>query len=367
MPWSHEPNRGLPALRHRAGQGGRGDRGDRRARALHPAPPRQRPEPGALNGHWPQRSPSSGCRAVSAAVSAAELLAAGHQPGEVGGVDVVPGQAARHLTVRQQQEPVADQVGVARGVGHLQHGQSLAAGGDDRLQHQRLLGDGERRRRLVDDQRPRAEVQGAGDGQALPLAGAQRAGRCVRVQPGDADARQRGDRRVPGAVEVDASEQAEPAGRLGAEEEVPPHRQQRGDGEVLPHGRDAGGAGLAGRAEAHRLAADQQRALGVPGQPRQKRHQRRLARAVLAEHAGDLAGGEDGADAGERGDRAEPHGHPAQFEHRQRSGAHDRGAAFSRRRTTPLVSSAISSRTPSSAWNHSGSHPAITMPLRATA
>ena len=286
VPWSHEPNRGflrcVIALAKAAEAIEETDEHERCIQLLRDCDPSL----GALrgqNGHWPSALAEFGVEGGQRRGQRGELLAAGHQPGEVGGVDVVPGEAAGHLTVRQQQEPVADEVGVARGVGHLQHGQALARAVTIDCSISVCCGtaSGAVGSSMTSARAPKCRARAMARLCRSParsvLAG------CVRVQPGDADAGHRRDGRgLAGAVEVEPAQRAEPAGRLGAEEEVPPHRQQRGDGEVLPHGRDAGGAGLAGRPEAHRLAVDQQRALGVPGEPRQQRHQRRLARAVLA-------------------------------------------------------------------------------------
>ena len=165
----------------------------------------------------------------------------------------------------------------------------------------------------------------------------------------------RDGRDLAGAVEVQPAQRPHAAGRLGAEEEVPPDRQQRGDGEVLPDRGDAGRAGLARRAEAHRLARPAAAALVVPAAAR-------TARATSVDlpepfspstqvisPAGSVALTRDSAatlpyrTVSRRSSSSARRGAPAV--------GHERGTAFSRRRTTPLASSATSSSTPSRAWN----------------
>ena len=117
-----------------------------------------------------------------------ELGTAGHQPGELVDGDLVLGERAHRLAAVEDQEPVADRVGVARVVGDEDHGQTLLAGFDDALQHDARLLDTEGRGGLVEDQHLGAEVAGAGDGDRLALAARQRADRLFGVADVDAHA-----------------------------------------------------------------------------------------------------------------------------------------------------------------------------------
>jgi hypothetical protein len=92
---------------------------------------------------------------------------------------------------------------------------------------------------------------------------------------------------------------------LGAEEEVAPHLHQRHHGEVLVDGGDAVVEGLARGAEGDRVAVDLEGALGVRVQPGDDFDQGGLAGAVVAQHAGHLAGVDGQVDAGQGDDGAE--------------------------------------------------------------
>ena len=311
-------------------------------------------------------------QSVSAEVSALNS-SAGHQPRQVRGVDVLPGEVAGHLAAGQQQEPVADQVRVARVVGHEQDRQALARGP------------------------PRSPAAPASAGPTVigavgssttsaraPKCSARAIARLCRSPACSVLAGWSGSRPVtptraialhgdlPRPVDVEPPERPHAAGRLGAEEEVPPDRQQRAPprGPARPwRCRPPGPAAASGSAPARRRSSSC--ALVVPAQPGQHRDQRRLARPVLAEHAGDLPGRAASAltresarhaavaDASARAVPARVAGAPSAVT----TGAPPSAGS----RTTPLASSATSSSTPRNAWNQGGSQPASAMPSRATA
>ena len=165
-------------------------------------------------------------------------------------VIVVLGVAAGHGAALEQHETVADQVGVVRVVGDEDHAEAGVAGGGDVLEDHAGLLDAEGGGRLVEDEDLGAEVDGAGDGHALALAAGEGADGLVDVAQVDAHAQQLRAGGLAHQVDVEALEGAGALGRLGAEEEVPPDRHQRDDGEVLVDGGDAAVQGLARVGEA---------------------------------------------------------------------------------------------------------------------
>jgi hypothetical protein len=93
-----------------------------------------------------------------------------------------------------------------------------------------------------------------------------------------------------GHPDVQALEDAAPARGLVAEEEVAPHRHQRHGRQILEHGGDAAVLGGARVRKLHRLALDQQLSFVGDMDAGEDLDQGRLAGAVVAEHAGHLAG-----------------------------------------------------------------------------
>src|SRR3954464_11451062 len=91
-----------------------------------------------------------------------------------------------------------------------------------------------------------------------------------------------------GPGRADPGEGAPAGDGLRAEEEVPPDRHQRDHREVLVDRRDARVEGVPGCPEGHRLPVEEQLAKVRPVDTGEDLDQRRLARAVVAQHAGDL-------------------------------------------------------------------------------
>ena len=199
---------------------------------------------------------------------------------------------------------VADQVGVVRVVGDEHDAQAGVPRRRGVLEHDTGLLDAERRGRLVEDQHPGAEVDRPGDRHALPLAAGERADRLVDVLDDDAHLAQLLVGDPLHVLDLEAASGHACRRHLGAEEEVAPDLHERHDGEVLVDGRDAVVERLPRRAEVHLLAVDLQRALVVRVQAGDDLDQGRLAGAVVAEHAGDLAGVDRQVDALERPDGA---------------------------------------------------------------
>ena len=111
----------------------------------------------------PAISRTSSCRSISRLLERAEALAA-----------------------VQDHEAVADGVGVVRVVRDEDHGDAAFARLQDVLEDDARLLHAERRRRLVEDQHARAEVDRARDRDRLPLAARERADRLVRIADVDA-------------------------------------------------------------------------------------------------------------------------------------------------------------------------------------
>src|SRR4051794_9335692 len=168
-----------------------------------------------------------------------EFLAAGHLGGEFLEGDLgalLVQDAAAEL---EDDEVVADHERVVRVVGDEHHPEPGVAGRGGVLEHHPGLLDPERGGGLVQDQHPRPEVHGAGDGHALALAAGQGADGLVDVLDGDAHLLELfvGDAPHPG--DVQRGEGVVALAQLGAEEEVAPHLHQRHDGQVLVDGGDA--------------------------------------------------------------------------------------------------------------------------------
>ena len=77
---------------------------------------------------------------------------------------------------------------------------------------------------------------------------------------------------------------------LRPEEEVPGHRHQGHDGEILVDGRDPTRQCVVGGRECHLLPIDQQRSRVLAMDPRDDLDERGFPRPIVAEEADDLAG-----------------------------------------------------------------------------
>ena len=97
-----------------------------------------------------------------ARLSSGSLGAAGHQPDELGLVDLALGVRAQHLPAVEDDEAIADGVGVMGVVRDEDHGHAALPRLQHVAQHDAGLLDAERRGGLVQDQDTRAEVDGAG-------------------------------------------------------------------------------------------------------------------------------------------------------------------------------------------------------------
>ena len=213
-----------------------------------------------------------------------QLRATGHEAGQLGHGDLVLLPVAEAAAPLEDQEAVADRVGVVRVVGDEDDPQAALLGLDDVAQHHPGLLDAQGRGRLVQDQHLGPEVHRPGDGHALALAARQRADRLVDVAQVDAHVEQLLLGRLAHAGDVHGRALAD----LVAEEEVAPHRHQRHHRQVLVDGGDAAVEGLAGRVEVHVLALDLVGAVGVLVQPGDDLDQGRLAGPVVPKAAGHL-------------------------------------------------------------------------------
>ena len=179
---------------------------------------------------------------------------------------------------------VAHQVGVMRVVGDEDDAQARITGLDDVLQHHPGLLDAEGGRRLVEDDDLGAEVDGTGDGDDLPLTAGEAAHRTVEV--GDDDPHLRELLAADPFHLLDVQEQA--LADLVAQEEVPPHRHEWREREVLVDGGDAHQLRDAGAVEAAHDPVELHRALGVVVQAGDDLDERGLAGTVVTQHTGDL-------------------------------------------------------------------------------
>jgi hypothetical protein len=219
-------------------------------------------------------------------------------------------------------------------------------------------------------------VDGAGDGDALALAAGEGADALFEVVEDDAHVAQF---LVGGAfhrLDVEAPYGPGALGDLGAEEEVAPDGHEGDGGEVLVDGGDATVEGLARGGEAHGFAVDEEVALGVPVQPRDDLDEGGLAGAVVAQHAGDLAGVHGEVHAVQGADVAVGLARAAQFDQgsvragRSRVGedgtvaaggvvvGHEGHLRVAVRWTHRLIRTAPRSMTPRKALNQSGFQPA---------
>src|SRR6266511_3176302 len=290
-----------------------------------------------------------------------QLGTAGHQPGQLVAADLRLGVVTEAAAPVEDQEAVADRVGVVRVVGDEHDAEAPVAGLGDVAQHHPGLLDAQRRGGLVEDEHPGAEVHRPGDRHRLPLAAGELPDRLVRVADVDAHREQLGTGRPPGRPDVEAAPRTPAPGRLAAEEEVAPDRHQRYQRQVLVHGGDAAVQGIAGAGQPGRFPVDEQLPFVVLVHPGQHLDQGGLAGAVVPEHAGDGAGRDLRGHARQGDDVAVVLAEVADLQQRGRH----RLATSARRRTKWLSMVASSSRTPRKAWNQSLSQPANTMPCRA--
>ena len=222
-----------------------------------------------------------------------------------------------HPAAVEQVEAVADHVRVVRVVGDEHDRDPALARLEDVLQDDARLPDPQRARGLVEDQHLGAEVDRPGDRDCLALTAGQRADRLLHGRgcrcPSPAAPR---DRRVLALPVSRNLNGPNPAPRLVAEEEVPPHRHQRDGGQVLEHGRDAGASASRGVRERRRLAVHEELALAGLVHAAEDLDQRRLAGAVVAEHAGDGAGVHVQRDVAQRDHAAEALAHVLELQRR---------------------------------------------------
>ncbi len=219
----------------------------------------------------------------------AQLGAARHHGRDLLAADVALGEEAHRAAAIEEHEVVADRISVVDVVGDQDHREAVGARLRDVAQHERRLLDAERRGRLVEDQHAGAEIDGAGDREALPLAARKRADRLMRIADMDADLVHffavDGVRRAP----VEALPGPPAAHRLAAHEEVPHDRHQRNGGEVLVDRGDAEIERVARARKMHRPAVEEDLAGIGRMDAGEDLDQRRLAGAVVAEEAADLA------------------------------------------------------------------------------
>src|SRR5690349_2633527 len=192
-----------------------------------------------------------------------ELLAAGHLGGELLERHLGPLLVQHPPTQLQDDEVVADHEGVVRVVGDEHDAQAGVAGGGGVLQHHPGLLDAQRRGGLVEDEHPGAEVDRAGDRDALALPAGQRADRLVDVLDRDAHLAQLGVGDLAHALDVQRGHRVLALAQLRAEEEVAPDLHQADHRQVLVDGGDPVVERLARRGEVHLLAVHGEPALGV--------------------------------------------------------------------------------------------------------
>lgn len=253
---------------------------------------------------------------------------------------------------------------MVRIVGDEDDAQAGVASLDDVPQGDTGLLDTERGRRLVEDDHPRPEVDGPGDRDALALAAREARDRPVEIGDDDPHLAQfiLTDALHPG----DAQGAQRPLAEFVAEEEVPPHRHERREREVLVDGRDPARLGGPRRAEPARHAVELHRAVGVVVQAGHDLDQRRLTGAVVAEHARDLALADVEADTAQGVNVAVALAHVLEFEDGGvrvtgdvvplgGRGAHRRSALLLTYMFTSVASSSI---TPRNVLNQSGFQPA---------
>src|SRR6185369_10401354 len=196
-----------------------------------------------------------------------EFAAAGHFAGEFFEGDFVAGFVEDAAAEFEDDEVVADQEGVVGVVGDEYHPEAGVAGGGGVFEYHAGLFDPERGGGLVEDQDAGAEVDGAGDRDALALSAGQGADGLVDVFDDHAHLVEFAVGDLAHGFDVQRRKRVVAFADLAAEEEVAPDLHQRHDGQVLVDGGDAVVQRLAGRAEGGRVAVDLEGALGVRVQP----------------------------------------------------------------------------------------------------
>ena len=173
-----------------------------------------------------------------------EFVAAGHLSGEFVEGDFAAFLVEDGLAEFEDDEVVADEVGVVGVVGDEHHAEAGVAGGGGVFEHHAGLLDAEGGGGLVEDQDPGAEVDGAGDRHALALATGEGADGLVDVLDHDAHLAEFLIGDLLHLLGLESGQRELAAGQLRAEEEVPPHLHQADHGEVLVDGGDAVAEGL---------------------------------------------------------------------------------------------------------------------------
>src|SRR3954469_21302399 len=151
-----------------------------------------------------------------------QLAAPGHQPDKLLAVDLRLLVHAKTLAAVQDHEPVAHRIGVVRVVRDEDDGHAPFARLQDVLEDDAGLLHAERRRRLVEDQHARSEVDRPCDRDRLALTPGHRAHRLVRVANVDSHLAQLAAYDALGFSGVEPLQRPVTLPRLGAEEEVPP-------------------------------------------------------------------------------------------------------------------------------------------------
>src|SRR5439155_21310960 len=124
------------------------------------------------------------------------------------------------------------------------------------LENHRGLVDAQCRRRLIEDQYPGAEENGAGDRHALALAARQGADRLLGIAQPDAHAGERLDRRLVDLGEIEGADDPSPL-KLTAEKEVARNAHQWNEREILVDGSNPIIERIARRQQHDRLAGYQ--------------------------------------------------------------------------------------------------------------
>src|SRR6266851_6141085 len=246
-----------------------------------------------------------------------QTLAGHHQMGEVIGGQPVDRQIGDLAAVLEHRDATRHADDVGHVVADQDHRGAAAIELANELEDAAALGDAERGGRLVHDDETGAPAQRAGDRHRLALAAGETLDRAAGIADIDLDtgkivARLR---HHPALVEdIDAGD--ETSRQLGADEDVLPDRQPRGEGEILVDRRHPGGQRRARRGEVDRLPVELEPARARRMGARDDADQGRFAGTVVAADGDDLARrdveidalqGRDGAvgfaDAGEAQER----------------------------------------------------------------
>ena len=228
--------------------------------------------------------------------------ARGHQLDGGLRVEVGGGADRGQLAEVQHRDPVGDLEHVAEVVRDHQDGRAAAGQLLDQAEHELGLGDAERGGGLVHDDHLSLLHDGLSHGHRLALPAGQRADHLAdRLDRGDP---QVGQGLLGGQFHVDLVQQAQPD-LFMAEHHVGHDVQVVGQGQVLVDGRDAKGRGVPGAVQVDLVALPEDLAGARLPDPRDGLDQGRLARPVVPDQRGDLAGRDVEADVSERLHRAE--------------------------------------------------------------